>query len=66
MIEDPKRRRKKTKLVDAKFFVLPYVVMKQQIRRAPIGPFGLEDDVQKRLEEAALLARWRRKHRQVT
>lgn len=59
-------RRRKPQLVDAKLFVSPYVVMKQKMRIAPIGPFGLEKDVQKRLEEAALLARWRRKHQPIS
>jgi hypothetical protein len=63
------RKKFKPKLVDVKFFVLPWVKINYEERtmtRGPIGPFGLEKDAQARLEEMALLARWRRKHQPVT
>lgn len=56
------RRKMKPRMVDARFVRLPYVVLKWPKETASEWPVEQE---QKRLEEAALLARWNRKHRSV-
>lgn len=63
------RKKHKPKIVDVKFIGVPFVKVNYEERTMtypPIGPFGLEKDAQARLEEIALLARWRRKHQPVT
>ncbi len=47
-----------------KHFVVPYVLMKDRIDES--GYKAEQAQAQKRLEEAALFARWRRKHQPTT
>jgi hypothetical protein len=54
------RRKLNPRVVDARLFVLPFV--KAEGPPATDGRVYPEGREQKRLEEAALLARWRRKH----
>ena len=55
---------KKPVLVEVRHFVLPFVLMKDRMDES--GYNAEQTKAQKRLEEAALLARWRRKHQPTT
>lgn len=55
--------KKKAEVVFVKHFVMPYVVGKDLVDTS--GFDREQAEAQKRLEEAALLARWRRKHQPV-
>lgn len=55
---------KKPVLVEVRHFVLPFVLMKDRMDES--GYNAEQAKAQKRLEEAALLARWRRKHQPTT
>jgi hypothetical protein len=56
--------KKKSDVIFVKYFVMPYVV-----GREPIDTSGFDREqaeAQKKLEEGAVIARWRRKHQPVT
>ena len=57
-------RASKAPVFMAKHFVLPYVVAKERLDASGFDREQVE--AQRRLEEAVLLARWRRKHQPST
>jgi hypothetical protein len=56
--------KKKAEVVFVKHFVVPYVEARHRIDDSDFAREQME--AQKRLEEAALLARWRRKHQSIS